>query len=1459
MSSGARIPSLTTLLPLRINKELDPDSSIPFLKPALGNGPNSVRGPARGGMMEILSSLNQKKKAFDDTYIGSPKSPYNSIGKNGFDGHPEIVDSMYTHHLECQYIKPQRYIDDVTMEMMKSKAEQTLQIINNHNEWAEHGYINTINESKSDLTIVTKNDKTGIDTTTYCSSQYPDNSNSDGNDSCNMEENCLSKHGIARISLDAPSMLIKEKQKNNQRASSSPPLSSRAPKINNEDSECDNNNKNVENSVSDELENISENKEQVPIFRFPKNAAYIYKGFENMQSQTIDEEILTFHGNFESSNIDEVVYLGKNRYFITIRKDVNSDLKQLYENDLSDISQEKLNQLRKGKGKGWFMFEVSNMVPGREYVFYIAGFRKNDSLFARGMMPTYMYYIKQMKETYTESGEKLIGEVDGLDEIIDSIKKSEISEKISFGRGNTIFNGHKGTMNCYYMPQYYGYKTHPINQSMARLVNPDGEQSMLKIVFKTPAIDISLYKLDNEMAEDNNNNNNSTISDNEVKNKYEEKSSEKRVRFNLGKYNGINIAKSKTKQPKDEQLNNTKNTTIIKPTLSMIISLTFPYTYTMMKDMVDRLVFKMNSYGLKVKDKLGTKNMMDNKNEQEESGEDSIDKLINKVKEVQAKEPEEFSNDENDLSSAINELRNGMIKKKTDLVVSKLCNDFGFNVPLIKLGRGPCKIIVIGRIHPCETPSSYIIHGLINSLIDWKRDCEIDKATDDVLSHSEVPASVSVSGFHRDNKTFTFDDFLASTTLYIVPMVNCSGVICGNSRTNIMGTDLNRSWLSSSMCDAGNIYYVRKLLREISNGVNNDNNNNNKDNNNNSTGREMKTPSNRDRKGRNINNSKSESSERSLYSISNNYPPLSVIGELPDQKHTSLSKEVSQQQQQQQQAPSGISLFLDIHGHMKKPNIFTYGCSNPVDAEYFYNERLFPFILDNENTRHRSEERRHTFLLDYCKYNVAPSKMSTSRVFVRRSLGVIHSYTIEASMGLFKDTGEKGKGLLYPLTPSDYLSMGHDILEAMKKFVSGNFYEEAKRVKTEAAVLKEKLVGAGGVLIGRPQTKGSRKFVVDDVQNVKSRTVEVSRSKEQRAQDVEIGKSVNDSILPSLNLVPGCVSKEKRKVSFQTCEEQGDSSLSERYSLPLESIPGSSVQKRDRSSDDAHVVLSPMKPVSGTRKIQDTTERRETHFSHNQNTRFNNNTINAVSTDRSDEKSDLDEQPNKISLTYDVPLFDRAVNDPAFKKVNKCLLAAVVVAKHEKEQEELREAELRRARRQSSQTHKRGASLLTHKSEGLTANSSEDDQNRLRKKTSQKRARSLMSGGEMRAKSYLNQQQCQQKIVIPVAKQILTLPTLEIESGDSKHVSHYALPTQQSNALKQRGRAATGQNDNIVHTKSREKRQRLRVQSTGDLQVVQSCNRNARERGLVVQHTLTRQHQERQTFALGYNISEDFK
>ena len=92
-------------------------------------------------------------------------------------------------------------------------------------------------------------------------------------------------------------------------------------------------------------------------------------------------------------------------------------------------------------------------------------------------------------------------------------------------------------------------------------------------------------------------------------------------------------------------------------------------------------------------------------------------------------------------------------------------------------------IILMARVHPGETVSSYMMKGVIDFLC---RDCE--------------EANIL-------RKYFMFK---------IVPMMNPDGVVCGNYRTSLAGCDLNRRWINPNEILHPEIFFAKQMIMKIS-------------------------------------------------------------------------------------------------------------------------------------------------------------------------------------------------------------------------------------------------------------------------------------------------------------------------------------------------------------------------------------------------------------------------------------------------------------------------------------------------------------------------------------------------------------------------------------------------------------------------------------------------------------------
>jgi hypothetical protein len=87
-----------------------------------------------------------------------------------------------------------------------------------------------------------------------------------------------------------------------------------------------------------------------------------------------------------------------------------------------------------------------------------------------------------------------------------------------------------------------------------------------------------------------------------------------------------------------------------------------------------------------------------------------------------------------------------------------------------------------------------------------------------------------------------------------------------------------------------------------------------------------------------------------------------------------------------------VVLFCDLHGHSRKHNVFCYGCEPGKDVPpgpRRYAEMVFPRMLWRNSP---------VFSFSDCSFKISRQKEGTGRVVVRRELGIVNSFTMEASL-----------------------------------------------------------------------------------------------------------------------------------------------------------------------------------------------------------------------------------------------------------------------------------------------------------------------------------------------------------------------------------------------------------------------------------------------------------------------------
>ena len=84
-----------------------------------------------------------------------------------------------------------------------------------------------------------------------------------------------------------------------------------------------------------------------------------------------------------------------------------------------------------------------------------------------------------------------------------------------------------------------------------------------------------------------------------------------------------------------------------------------------------------------------------------------------------------------------------------------------------------------------------------------------------------------------------------------------------------------------------------------------------------------------------------------------------------------------------------ILAYFDLHGHSRKSNIFTYGCTDSHQPETELLARVFPWIMANQAP--------NLFSFESCKFHISRKKQATSRVVMWKQMEIPNCYTLESS------------------------------------------------------------------------------------------------------------------------------------------------------------------------------------------------------------------------------------------------------------------------------------------------------------------------------------------------------------------------------------------------------------------------------------------------------------------------------
>ncbi|CAG4941108.1 unnamed protein product [Colias eurytheme] len=142
------------------------------------------------------------------------------------------------------------------------------------------------------------------------------------------------------------------------------------------------------------------------------------------------------------------------------------------------------------------------------------------------------------------------------------------------------------------------------------------------------------------------------------------------------------------------------------------------------------------------------------------------------------------------------------------------------------------------------------------------------------------------------------------------------------------------------------------------------------------------------------------------------------------------------------QEECGIAMYVDLHAHSRKHNIFIYGCESRRNSDKRLQEQVFPLML------HKNAADKFSF--EHCKFRIQRSKEGTARVVVWM-LGIANSYTMEASFG----GSELGSRMSTHFSVQDYESLGKTFCETLLDFYDDDPSKERLRNKIVTRLLKE--------------------------------------------------------------------------------------------------------------------------------------------------------------------------------------------------------------------------------------------------------------------------------------------------------------------------------------------------------------------------------------------------------------------
>lgn len=124
-------------------------------------------------------------------------------------------------------------------------------------------------------------------------------------------------------------------------------------------------------------------------------------------------------------------------------------------------------------------------------------------------------------------------------------------------------------------------------------------------------------------------------------------------------------------------------------------------------------------------------------------------------------------------------------------------------------------------------------------------------------------------------------------------------------------------------------------------------------------------------------------------------------------------------------------MYIDMHGHSRKKNVFFYGCCERPEGDAPINSlpKEFPYLM---------EKVCDAFKYDNCCFNIQKDKEGTARVTVWKDLKINYVYTLESSFC----GSQQGPNYLQ----ADYEKIGKKLCEGIAVF----FYSAQEKEKPQS-------------------------------------------------------------------------------------------------------------------------------------------------------------------------------------------------------------------------------------------------------------------------------------------------------------------------------------------------------------------------------------------------------------------------